>query len=347
MNVLALVDHPNHVCCRYRIAPFAAALAARGWTLRLQSLSGDTWSRREQLRAAEQADVVILQRKLLPLWQVRLLRKASRVLIYDFDDALFCRDSYSRKGPLSWARLAHFWATIYATDAVFAGNRFLQQQASQYVDPAKVFLLPTCVSSARYPLARHRRAGRHARLVWIGQHSTLPGLYQAEPHLAAAADRLPGLRLRVICNRFPQLAGVRVVRRVWNETTETAEVADADLGISWLPDDPWSRGKCGLKVLQYMAAGLPVIANPVGMNCEMIVHGENGFLVSTPAEWAEAIATLSNDPDRRAWMGAMGRQLLEERFSVERWAPRFAELVDQLGRGAVTINPSRAQESFF
>ena len=107
-------------------------------------------------------------------------------------------------------------------------------------------------------------------------------------------------------------------------------MADADIGINWLPDDSWSRGKCGLKVLQYMAAGLPVVANPVGMNREMVVHGRTGFLASTPEEWADAIERLASNPKLRQAMGQRGRHLVEERFGVERWAPRFARLVEQV-----------------
>src|SRR5687768_14459919 len=105
MKVLALTEGPNHVCYRYRIEAFALALAERGWTLESLPLEPNTFQRSAQLRAAAAADVVVLQRKLLPLWQLRLLRRAARWLIYDFDDALFYRDSYHRKGPMSWARL--------------------------------------------------------------------------------------------------------------------------------------------------------------------------------------------------------------------------------------------------
>ncbi|MGC3968903.1 MAG: glycosyltransferase [Pirellulales bacterium] len=221
---------------------------------------------------------MILQRKLLPLWQLHRLRRYSRVLLYDFDDAQFCRDSYSRKSSTSWTRLANFWATIYAADGVIAGNPFLAEQAGAYVGPEKVHLVPTCVAPQTYGLADHVRRGSGVRLVWIGQHSTLPGLYLADPLLEAAGARTPGLELRVVCNQFPRLHGVRVVPRQWSQAGEARELADADIGVSYLPDDEWSRGKCGLKVLQYMAAGLPVVANPVGMNCEMVEHGVTGFL---------------------------------------------------------------------
>lgn len=193
--------------------------------------------------------------------------------------------------------------------------------------------MPTCVDHAHYPLARHTRGPASARLVWIGQQSTLPSLGLAGKHLAAAGARLPGLELRVICDHYPDLPGVRIEPRRWSLESETAELSDADVGVSWLPDDSWSRGKCGLKVLQYMAAGLPVIANPVGMNCEMVVDGQTGFLASTPGEWAAAIERLVSNPRLRQEMGARGRELVERRYSVARWADPFARLVEEVATG--------------
>ena len=76
----------------------------------------------------------------------------------------------------------------------------------------------------------------------------------------------------------------------WSESSEAAAIATADIGIAWVPDDLWSRGKCGLKILQYMAAGLPVVANPVGVQAEMVQHGETGFLAETSDQWHEAIS---------------------------------------------------------
>jgi len=335
MKLLALTEGPDHVCCRYRIEAFADALAERGWTLETLPLLPGTFQRSPQLREAAEADVVILQRKLLPMWQVRLLRRHARRLIYDFDDALFYRDSYSRKPPSSVMRLAHFWATIYAADAVTAGNLYLAEQAAQYIDPARVYHLPTCVDPKRYPLSNHERRGTQAQLVWIGQHSTLPCLSHAEEALAAVGRELPGISLKVICNKFPRLAGIEVLPRQWSAATESEDVAAADIGISWLPDDPWSRGKCGLKVLQYMAAGLPVVANPVGMNCEMVQDGVTGILAETPAEWTAAVSRLANDPGLRRAMGQAGREGVEADFNRWHWAPRFAALVEQVGAAEV------------
>jgi len=327
MKVLALIEAPDHVCYRYRLAAFASEFESRGWTLEPLPLAPRTLARTSQLRAAADADVVILQRKLLPFWQLRILRKAARVLVYDFDDALFHRDWHSTKGPTSWQRLAHFWATVYLSDAVVAGNRYLKEQAGNYIDPAKIHLVPTCIDPELYPVARHERRGAATKLVWIGQRSTLPSLADAEDALAEAGKRLPGLEMRVICDYFPKLRNIKIVERVWSEETEASEVADCDIGISWLPDHPWSLGKCALKVLQYMAAGLPVVANPIGIHQRLIVHGKTGFLASTPAEWAEAITVLSNDPVLRNRMGQAAREMVTRDNSVARWAPELANMI--------------------
>ena len=155
----------------------------------------------------------------------------------------------------------------------------------------------------------------------------MPGLQLARPHLLEADARLPGVETRVISDRGIELAGLRIGARPWSTTTEADELAACDIGISWLTDDSWSPGKCGLKVLQYMAAGLPVVANPVGMNREMVIHGQTGLLASTPQQWGEAIALLAGDPDLRRAMGTAGRRLAQERFSVARWDSRFATAI--------------------
>ena len=334
MKALALIEAVNHVCYRYRIEAFAWALAQRGLELEAVPLQRSPLRRIRQLRDTAGAGVVILQRKLLPLWQLCLLRHFAGCLIYDVDDAVFQRDSYHPKPADSWQRLARFWATVYSANAVIVGNDFLKEQVGNYIETERVQRIPTCLETDRYRLARHHRSGSEVRLVWIGQQSNLSSFAYARSRLAAIAGCFPGLELRVICDASVAIPGLRVVPRPWSSASEAAELAQADIGVCWLPDDRWSRGKCGLKVLQYMAAGLPVIANPVGVHKEMIAHGQTGFLAESPREWASAVQKLAADPLLRTRMGAAGRKVVEERFSVSSWGPRFASLIEQAARGA-------------
>lgn len=303
-------------------------------------LRRNTLLRTEQLLAARRADVVILQRKLLPGWQVRLLRRAAAKLVFDLDDAVFQRDSFSGKSPQSRRRMARFEATVRAADAVIAGNEHLGSRAAACTDPGRVHVVPTCVEPKCYPLARHERTGSQVRLVWIGTANTLKGLALAREHLAAIGRRLPGLELRLICDRAIEVPGLRVQLRPWSAATEAAELAACDVAITWLPDDGFSRGKCGLKVLQYAAAGLPVVANPVGMNPRMVLHGRAGLLATTPDDWAEAIAQLAADPPLRQSMGTAGRRMVEEQYSVARWEHRFAAIIDGVRHNAHGSTPA-------
>src|SRR5262249_60729986 len=124
------------------------------------------------------------------------------------------------------------------------------------------------------------------------------GLEAIAPLLDELGRSIPGLRLKVVCDRFPTFRHLSVIACPWNAAREALDLATADVGISWIPDDLWSRGKCGLKVLQYAAAGLPVVANPVGVHSEMIRHGESGFFAWTPAQAWDAIGGTRPAPAR-------------------------------------------------
>jgi Glycosyl transferases group 1 len=181
-------------------------------------------------------------------------------------------------------------------------------------------VIPTCVDPRNYPIAACQNP---AQLVWVGSASTLKGLDQARPIWEALATAVPGLKLRVICDRFPDSFPLPIVPVVWNQQTEAHAIAAGHIGISWIPDDLWSRGKCGLKVLQYQAAGLPVIANPVGVHREMVREGETGFLASSPSEWVLAVTRLVSDARMRHRMGLMARRQLETDYSVSAWSETF------------------------
>ena len=157
----------------------------------------------------------------MPAWQLAILRRNSKCLVYDIDDALFRRDTFSQKNQQSCSRLSRFRSIVRAADAVLAGNDYLTQFASAYADPSRVHFVPTCVEPSWYPLASHRRTGSWARLAWIGQRCMLPSLYAMEDHLAAIGRRLPDISLRVISDALPQITGLRMELRPWSSATET------------------------------------------------------------------------------------------------------------------------------
>lgn len=328
MHITALVKSHDHVCCRYRVAAFRSRLELLGHDLSLRS-GTNVWFLEQWFR--DDLDVVVVQRKLFPDWQLRVLRRRARRLIYDFDDSIFLRSSYNPRGQDCPKRFQQFRSMVQVADAVVAGNAFLRDQATALTDPAKVHLIPTCVDVGGYPVARHESRNA-ATLVWIGSQSTLRGLERCRGLLDRVGAGVPGLKLRIICDRSLQLERLSTEFCAWSEAGETRDLAESDIGISWLPDDAWSEGKCGLKVLQYMAAGLPVVANPVGVQKDLVKNGETGFLARTPEEWVDAVRRLAADPVLRRKMGAAGRRRVEEDFDVSRGAALWQDLTEALDR---------------
>jgi glycosyltransferase involved in cell wall biosynthesis len=336
MELLALVESPDHVCCRYRIRAFAPALLAAGWSLNCEGLKRGAFFRPFQLCRASHFDAVILQRKLLPDWQLRALRRAAEYLVFDFDDAVLYRDSYDSRGLESRWRSRRFAQTVTMADTVVAGNDFLADcalRAGARVD--RVHVIPTCVDPRVYPVARQDEESAVIDLVWIGSASTLQGLEQSRPIWERLAKAFRHLRIRIICDRIPESFPLPVVPIPWSEATEACELAAGHIGVSWLPDDLWSRGKCGLKVLQYQAAGLPVVANPVGAHCEMVHAGETGMLATTPGDWVDAMGTLVADARLRQEMGYEARRRIEAHYSVAAWADTFVSSMTGTTRSSV------------
>jgi glycosyltransferase involved in cell wall biosynthesis len=286
-------------------------------------------------------DVVVLQRKLLPRWQLKILRRNARRLVFDFDDAVLYRDSNDRRGPDDPRRRRRFAAVMAAADTIVAGNDFLADCALRAgARVADVHVIPTCVDPGRYPVAGHD-PDSGPELVWIGSASTLRGLEQPRAVWSALAASIPGLRIRLICDRFPGDFPIPVIPIAWAEVEEARQLAAGQIGVSWLPDDAWSRGKCGLKVLQYQAAGLPVVANPVGTHHEMVRPGVNGFLATGPAEWVDAVRRLAADPALRRRLGIAARRGVESEYSVSAWSDAFVQSITGGLRTSVPVAARR------
>src|SRR5262249_49443719 len=188
------------------------------------------------------------------------------------------------------------------------------------------------IDTALYrPAYRHSKS-RRAVIGWTGSTTSQTYLEMFAPVLRELVAR-GDVELRVISDREPSLPGIPYVWRRWSADTETYDLRDLDVGIMPMPDDSWSRGKCSLKALQYMAMGIPAICSAVGVNREVIHHGQNGFLAARPEEWVRYLGLLIEDPALRARLGCAARKTVEDRYSMRRSAALFAETVRQTVRG--------------
>ena len=278
---------------------------------------------------------VMLQRRLLPAWELDRLRRSARLLLFDLDDAVFLRDSYAPRGSTAPAACAASPPRPGPATPSIAGNAFLAAHAARWAGPNASTSSPPALIRPR-TRARRRAKSRAAGvvpLVWVGSSSTLRGLEAIRPMLEEIGRRVPGARLKIICDRFLHFDALPVVECPWDAAAEAAEIAAADVGISWVPDDDWSRGKCGLKVLQYMAAGLPVVANPVGVHAEMVRHGETGFLADDGGGMGGSCRPAGARPGA-ATADGRGRAARGWRSgTASPGAGRWLALVDELRRG--------------
>jgi glycosyltransferase involved in cell wall biosynthesis len=345
MQALALTEATDHVCGRYRVRAFAPSLAEAGCSLTIEGIERGMLGRLRQIDRAADYDVVLLQRKLLPGWQLARLRRRSRRLVFDFDDAILYRDSNDPRGPHDPRRARRFRGFVRSADAVIAGNAFLADRAETSGAPRdRIITIPTCIDPDGYSPSTNRGRAGGIELVWIGSSSTLFGLERHRAVWERIGREVVGSRFRVICDRFPDFGRLPVIPVPWEGRSEAGELARADIGVSLVPEDLWSLGKCGLKVLQYQAAGLPVVANPVGVQSTMIRDGETGYLVRTEVEWVEAIQALRDDPAGRAEMGRAARRHLEAGYSVSVWASRFVSTLLGTDRRGSTTPHARGSE---
>ena len=322
-TILFLSKSEHSSSTRYRALQFAQSLADAGYQIEHASISGGRWV--AALAQAGRADIVVVLRKTLPKPVLWLFRKVSRRLVFDFDDAIFCNTD----GSASPTRMQRFAAMASVCDYIFAGNGFLAHKAKCF-NP-NVCILPTCIDVARYAVDVDKPS-ESFDLVWIGSRATRKYLIDALPALRLAAARVPTLRLKVIADFDLPEAGFPVQVVPWSSASEVDDLASAHVGLAPMRDDDWSRGKCALKVLQYMAAGLPVVSSAVGVNADVVENGVNGYLATNEREWCERIVELACSEDERCRMGLAGREKVRAGYDLPVVVARMLNVFNQLSR---------------
>ncbi len=338
---------------RYRIEQYRASLQAAGIELELRPLFGAGWfrilerppgpgrtllkalyslgrlaARLNQVWSLRRAspDLVLVEQQLfpyLPTWMERLLWPKLAPTVLEFDDAIYLTSGHRTK----------LQALCAQADLVIVGNRFLADFARPHAQQLAV--IPTTVDLSRYSGARdiqrerRRTAGKTLRVAWIGLRYNFPFLEMLAAPMARLAQEGWDLELRIISSAAPvggpAWGAVRLVHRPWSEETEADELGACDVGVMPLPDSEWARGKCGLKVLQCLAAGVPVVCSPVGVNGDIVSPGQNGFLAADEDGWYEALRALAENPELRQRLGEAGLNTVRLTYDLPKGAEKLME----------------------
>ena len=293
-------------------------------------VSYDFLRRAKAVLTARNYDAVVVFREAAligPAIYERLIAWSGKPIIFDFDDSIWSQGQAMNNGIFS--RLHFFGKTstlCRIATAVSAGSQFLADYALKW-NPNS-FVIPTSIELDDYPVIAEPESDRPFVICWTGSTSTLAHFEFAREALEAVAARIP-IAVKIICNQPPKrpIAGAEMRFVPWSADGEAQAVGESHVGIMPLHDDEVTRGKCGLKALQCMATGRPVVISPVGMNKELITHGENGFLASTTDDYVDALMKLAQSKDLRARLGANARKTVEDGYSGEIVAAKFARLV--------------------
>ena len=335
---------------RIRMFQFEDALAASGWDVSLLPFSSDHFIRSKyegksawlgvflsygrrllDLRKSRKADLVWVQRELIPwapAWIENFLSPRRTPVIYDFDDAVHEQFRDSRRAIVRAVLGEKIVRTVGKSDGVVVGNEVLADFFTTRTETPCV-LIPSAVDTTEpYQTDQPLRGDNNPFVFgWIGT----PLTFQA--YVASILGEFDSIakKLRaefwVIGAGAPELSTAHVKYFPWTKETEHQLLQSIDAGVMPLRDDPWSRGKCGYKLLQYMAVGKPVIASPVGVNAEIVTHGKNGFLVEEPGDWEHYLRMLAEDRVLASALGKNGTEVVVESYSLEVNAPKVVRFL--------------------
>lgn len=285
------------------------------------------WQRLQVLMQAKDYDLIWIEKEafpFIPALAERLMDKTAIPYIVDLDDALFHR--YDRN-PCWFIRSLlgkKIDAVMRHAALVVVGNEYLAERA-HFAESQAIAIIPTVVDLDQYNIVQRENIPP-LTVGWIGSPATTNYLLDIA-HIFNSLAREFAVRFVAMGASKNTLKDLPIEVWPWSEKNEVKLIQAFDIGIMPLVDSPWERGKCGYKLIQYMACGLPVVASSVGVNGQIVEHGVNGFLAKNSQDWEQALRKLLKDPELRRRMGSKGRECVETRYSLQIQAPRLKKLM--------------------
>ena len=327
MKVLFLIQGFSVAASRYRVLQYIPYLESKGVEAEVSLYPRTLKENFQFFNNLSRYDIVFLQRKRFNQPRLALLRRKAKRIVYDFDDSVMYRNSKA-KDPISSTRRRRFVQMVKNSDFVIAGNEFLKSEVLSFNPNVEV--IPTAINQERYHLKTYPVEQERVTLGWIGDHGSIHYLEKMKPIFERIGERYPHAELKIVCDTFFDCERVRVIKKNWSSEEEVADLQGFDIGLMPLVDDPWSWGKCGLKIIQYQGVGVPVVCTPVGINKELVEDGANGFWAMTPEEWEEKLSLLIENPGLREQMGREGRRRVLQNYTYQACAPRLFSILTRM-----------------
>lgn len=324
MKVLFLVQGYKVAASRYRVLQYVPYLNGEGIGTTVSLYPRNPVELARFLKSLPEYDCLFLQRKRFTGAVLSLVRKRARRIIYDFDDSVMYRNSKAGS-PYSRTRMKHFADMVKASDLIIAGNRFLMEQALPYNEDVAV--IPTALDGNRYIAKDHGKTKERVTLGWIGDHGSIHYMERMKPVFEEIGKKYSRAELSIVCDVFIDCENIPVVKKMWSQETEVADLQYMDIGLMPLMNDLWSEGKCGLKILQYFGVAVPAVCTPVGVNRDVVRDGVNGFYANSPEEWINKISALIEDAALRREMGLKGRDIVMKEYTIEACAPKLIDII--------------------
>jgi len=276
-------------------------------------------------------DLVWIEKEIfpyLPAFSEQFLALIGKKYIVDYDDAIFHNYDLSRNKPIQILLANKIDKVMKHSSHVIAGNHYLAARAKS-AGAKNIQLIPTVVDHLRYEQCKVRTDGV-LTVGWIGSPSTQKYIIEILPALLMVYRQLPFRLVLVGATQdiSEDLPGLDVVVHSWDEKTEADLIGTMDIGIMPLHDSPWEKGKCGYKLIQYMACGVPIIASAIGVNVEIVKNTKSGLLVDSSLSWQDALLKMLVSPNLRIQFGIAGRQAVEKQYSVESQLPVIGRVLN-------------------
>jgi glycosyltransferase involved in cell wall biosynthesis len=329
---IIFLTHSSDQGHRFRVEQYFPYLIAHQVEPKWQPLSGSWRDRLILYRQLPSFDIVCIQRRLLSPFEFFWIREKSSKVLFDLDDAIMYRSSSSPR-PHSLSRWLKFRWMVKGSDAMTVGNRFLKNEVLKVDRQKKVFIIPTCIDTNLYPKKKRISNRQEIILGWIGTKGNLKYLKKLEPVFEIIRQRFPQAKLKIVSNDFYDSSHLSTVKKPWKLEEENEDLISFDIGLMPLNDDLWSRGKCGLKIIQYLSVGVPAVCTPVGINSDIIKDGENGFWATNDQEWVDRLTTLIQNQELRYQMGLKGIETVEREYSLGVTSEKFFHVLQSLDRG--------------